>query len=118
MWSEITSWLHWSNATEITTFLITALIAVYEIIHPLIKVKIKNEKNQEKIQTLKIADDLASTIVPELEVMVSLPKSERKKEAIKFITKRLSMLELSLTEETIAAKVEKEYQSYKHSPLE
>ncbi|WP_054660005.1 hypothetical protein [Secundilactobacillus kimchicus] len=79
----------------------------YKLLHPIAQAKLQDETSSIKVRTLQIADDLAATIVPELALMSTLSNEERKAEAIKFINRKLSLLDLQLTEETVSAKVEK-----------
>lgn len=114
MFSQVLKWIHWADANGSFTFLAMLLLAIYRLIHPLIKEKIKIEQNHEKLQALALADQLAATIIPELVVLSELKGDQRKKEAIKFVNRKLKVLGLSLTDETIAAKVEKAYSVFKN----
>nr|WP_233438016.1 phage holin, LLH family [Lentilactobacillus hilgardii] len=114
VFSQVLKWIHWADANGLFTFLAMLLLAIYRLIRPLIKEKIKTEQNHEKLQALALADQLAATIIPELVVLSELTGDQRKKEAIKFVNRKLKVLGLSLTDETIAAKVEKAYSVYKN----
>ncbi|KRM45638.1 hypothetical protein [Lentilactobacillus parabuchneri] len=63
-----------------------------------------------------MADELAGAIIPELAKMTELEPQQRKAEAIQFINQHLKTLGLSLTDETIAAKVEQAYHDYQRPP--
>lgn len=114
MFNQVLTWIHWADDNGIFTFLAMLLLATYRLIRPLIKEKLKTEQNHEKLQALALADQLAAMIIPELVVLSGLTGDQRKKEAIKFVNRKLKLLGLSLTDETIAAKVEKAYLVYKH----
>ncbi len=115
MMNQIADWLHWADSRGLFTFMAMTLLVVYRLIRPLIKEKLKTERNQGKLLALKITDELAAAIIPELAVIGNLDNEHRKQEAIHFINKRLKLLELSLTKETVSAKVEEAYQVYKGS---
>ncbi|KRK47355.1 hypothetical protein GPK34_09425 [Secundilactobacillus kimchicus] len=115
--SEILSWIQWLDKNGVIAFLGTALFVAYKLLHPIAQAKLQDETSSIKVRTLQIADDLAATIVPELALMSTLSNEERKAEAIKFINRKLSLLDLQLTEETVSAKVEKAYQEFKDTPL-
>lgn len=82
-----------------------------------------NESSESVSKTLDLAWKFADTVVPELAVIVALSKSDRKKEAIRYINIELSKLGLSVDSQTASALAEKAYQAYKvsggdnHDPL-
>lgn len=115
MWQEISEWLQWADSTGLITFLISLTVVLYRLIHPLIQSKIQDSDTDIKVQTLTIADNLASAIVPELAIMAEMTNDERKTEAIRFVNNKLTILGLQLTDETVSAKVEKAYQEYKRA---
>lgn len=113
MFIHISEWLKWADSTGLFALLATILVLIHKYLRPLILARIEKETNQVKLQTLKIVDDLAQAIIPELAILASLSNEDRKSAAIKFIQDKLEVLELSLTEETISAKVEEAYQQFK-----
>ncbi|MFT8908749.1 MAG: phage holin, LLH family [Lentilactobacillus diolivorans] len=86
------------------------------LLHPLIQAKLQTARNTQKLQALKLADELAGVIIPELAKMTELAPQQRKAEAIQFINQHLKTLGLSLTDETLAAKVEQAYHNYQRPP--
>lgn len=85
MFSQVLKWIHWADANGLFTFLAMLLLAIYRLIRPLIKEKIKTEQNHEKLQALALADQLAATIIPELVVLSELTGDQRKKEALSLL---------------------------------
>lgn len=116
MLNQLTHWLQSADTTGLLTFMTTLLLAGYRLLHPLIQAKLQTIHNTQKLQALKLADELAGAIIPELEKMTELAPQKRKAEAIRFINQHLKGLGLSLTDETIAAKVEQAYHNYQRPP--
>ncbi|MBW0224000.1 hypothetical protein OQI89_15530 [Lentilactobacillus diolivorans] len=112
MFDQFSKWVQWADSTGLLTFLATGLLAGYKLLHPLIQAKIKTERNRQKLAALEIADNLAKVILPKLVQMSELAPAQRKTAAIQFIDQQLKSLGLSLTEDTIAAKVEKAHYDY------
>ncbi|MEE8825502.1 hypothetical protein LASUN_07300 [Lentilactobacillus sunkii] len=116
MINQLTHWLQSADTTGLLTFLATLLLAGYRLLHPLIQVKLQTVHNTQKLQALKLADELAGAIIPELAKMTELEPEQRKAEAVKFVNQHLKSLGLSLTDETLAAKVEQAYHNYQRPP--
>lgn len=74
-----------------------------------------NAGSERVSQALNLGLKLADTVVPELAVIVGLSKTDRKKEAIRYVNANLSKLGLDINLETASGLVEKAYQSYKVS---
>lgn len=117
MLNTLTEWFQWLDSNGVIAFLGTTLFMFYKLFHPLTQAKLKEEKSSLTKRTLEIADDLAATIVPELAIMSTLSNEQRKEEAMKFVNRKLHLLDLRLTEETVSAKVEKAYQQFKNDPI-
>ncbi|WP_164511307.1 phage holin, LLH family [Levilactobacillus mulengensis] len=90
------------------------LIVAYYVLHPLVQAKLKTLHNTRLQQALKLTDQLATIIVPEIAVMSNLGKSERKDEAIRFVTSKLNNHGITLSPSVVSAAVENAYQLYKH----
>uniref|UniRef100_UPI00403F3171 hypothetical protein n=1 Tax=Lentilactobacillus hilgardii TaxID=1588 RepID=UPI00403F3171 len=75
--------------------------------------KIATEKNVHSQQALELGLKLANVIVPELAVLAALSKSDRKKEAMRFVNDQLKANGFDLDYQVIAGLVEKAYQAYK-----
>ncbi|GAD17751.1 hypothetical protein ABC628_11775 [Lentilactobacillus otakiensis] len=116
MLNQLTHWLQSADTTGLLTFLATLLLTGYRLLHPLIQAKLQTIHNTQKLQALKLADELAGVIIPELAKLTELEPQQRKAEAIQFINQHLKTLGLSLTDETIAAKVEQAYYNYRRPP--
>lgn len=95
-------------------FLVVVIVMVYRIVHPIIQLKIKTIHNIHLQQALKITDQLATFIVPELATMGNMSKADRKSEAIRFVANKLSTQGITVGKDTISAAVEEAYQLYKH----
>jgi len=74
-----------------------------------------NASSERASQALNLGLKLADTVVPELAVIVGLSKTDRKKEAIRYVNTNLSKLGFDINSETAAGLVEKAYQTYKVS---
>lgn len=109
--------VNWFQNTELVAFIIAVLVTLYKFAHPLVQAKVKTEKNKQLQQALKITDDLATFIIPELATMIDLSKVDRKKEAIRFVSSKLRQHGFSISEETIAATIENAYQKYKNAKV-
>lgn len=95
--------------------LVTVVIVIgYVILHPLVTAHLASIKNHQLQQALKLTDDLAGFIVPELAVMSNLSNADRKKEAIRFVTSKLNDHGIELSSTVVSAAVETAYQVYKH----
>jgi len=97
----------------VVTFLMTVIPAVYKLLQPLVLIKIDSEKNRQLQQALKIADNLAASAVNEMSTMATMTPSERRDEAIKFVSNQLNQMDFQLAVDLISAKVEKAYQEMK-----
>ncbi|MFT8907918.1 MAG: phage holin, LLH family [Lentilactobacillus diolivorans] len=115
MLHQLSTWFQWADSTGLLTFTATILLVLYHLAHPLIKAKLQKEQRTQKLQTLRIADNLAGIIIPEMARMTTLDNQQRKLEAISFINRKLHLLGLSLTDETISAKIESAYHAYQQS---
>lgn len=94
--------------------LISVLLVIgYYLLQPLVITRIKMVKSQKLQSFLSSADKLAGMIVPELAVMSGLSNSDRKTEAIKFVTNNLNKEGIDLNSAAISAAVESAYQLYK-----
>jgi imidazole glycerol phosphate synthase subunit HisF len=111
---EITHGLNWAQITGVLWLIVAVIGTIYKQLHPLITTKINSEKNTQVKQGLQLADQLAAVIVPEMAVMAGLSKSDRKKEALRFLADKLSANGFKVSEETLTATIEKAYQEYKH----
>lgn len=103
------------KATGVVAFFVAVIPVVYKLINPYLQKKIATEKNVHAQQALELGLKLANVIVPELAVMESLSKSERKKEGMRFVNAQLKANGWDLDVQTIAGLVEKAYQAYKIS---
>lgn len=95
-------------------FITVVLVIIYYFLHPLITAKLKTIHNTELQQALKITDQLATFIIPELAVMSGLSKPERKTAALQFVTSKLNERGITLQESVVSAAIETAYQVYKH----
>lgn len=114
MINSISTGLDWAKIAGVLWLIISIIATVYKQLHPYIQQKISNEKNTELRQTLELGDKLASVVVPEMAVMAGLSNADRKKEAIRFVTKELNNNGLKVSDDTVSSIVEKAYQEYKH----
>jgi len=101
-----------------TTGLVSLISAVvfttYYALRPLLLGRIKLNHHQQLVQALKLTEQLANFIVPELAVMAELDNVGRKAEAIRFITAKLNEQGITVKAATVSAAVENAYQVYKH----
>ncbi len=112
--NTISNGLDWAKVVSILWLMIAVIGTLYKQLHPYIQQKISNEKNTQLKQTLEAADNLAAVVVPEMAVMAGLSKADRKKEAIRFVSDKLTQNGVKVSQETLSAIVEKAYQEYKH----
>lgn len=123
MFKEITDVFNWLNNAGVFAFLLVLIPAVYKLVKPILAHKVQTEKNTHVKQGLEVGLNLANTIVPEMAVMAGLSKSDRKKEAIRFVNDQLTANGFNLDVQTISGLVEKAYQAYKvaggdnHAPI-
>lgn len=106
------------NMDSFPVSLVTALIVLSyasKQLHPLIQMKIKNEKNINLRHALSIADNLASVSIAEAAKLVELSKPERKHEVIRFTTDKLNDRGYRLDADTVSAIVERAYAEYKRT---
>jgi hypothetical protein len=101
------------KATGMVAFLVAIIPVIYKYVSPLLQKKIATEKNVQAQQALELGLKFANVIVPELAVLAALSKSDRKKEAIRFVNAQLKANGFSLDVATISGLVEKAYQAYK-----
>ncbi|RRG03977.1 MAG: hypothetical protein DUD34_03575 [Lactobacillus sp.] len=101
------------KATGVVAFFVAVIPVVYKLINPYLQKKIATEKNVHAQQALELGLKLANVIVPELAVLAALSKSDRKKEAMRFVNDQLKANGLDLDYQVIAGLVEKAYQAYK-----
>jgi hypothetical protein len=113
MFKEITDVFNWLNNAGVFAFLLVLIPTVYKLVKPLLTRKVQTEKNTHVKQGLEVGLNLANTIVPEMAVMAGLSKSDRKKEAIRFVNTQLKANGFNLDVQTISGLVEKAYQAYK-----
>lgn len=94
-----------------------ALTALLVVIYLLIKEIIKQLKAKHKyvhtVRALDEAERFAGIIIPELAKMSSMSNSDRKAEAIKFVSMKLMNHDIAIDHKTISAIVEKIYQYMK-----
>lgn len=123
MFSNITDVFNWLSNAGVLAFLAVLIPAVYKLLKPLLTRKVQTEKNSHVKQGLEVGLNLANMIVPEMAVMAGLSKSDRKKEAIRFVNDQLTANGFDLDIQTISGLVEKAYQAYKvaggdnHAPV-
>ena len=105
-----------NNVNEFNWFALFTVIIVlaYYVLHPLVQTKLKSMHNTHLEQALKLTDQLATIIVPEVAVMSSLGPDERKDEAIRLVTSKLNDHGINLSQPIVSAAVENAYQLYKH----
>lgn len=121
--NNITDAFNWLQSTGIVAFLVVVIPATFKLFKPVLEKKIATEKNVHTKQALEVGLQLANTIVPEMAVMAGLSKSDRKKEAIRFVNTQLTANGFDLDAEVISGLVEKAYQAYKvsggdnHAPI-
>ncbi|WP_407886071.1 hypothetical protein [Levilactobacillus sp. N40-8-2] len=108
--NDVFSWL---QSTGVVAFLIVVIPAVYKLAKPLLDKKIATEKNVHLKQSLEVGEKLADAVVPEMAVMAGLSKTDRKKEAIRFVSSRLTAKGLDVDPMIVSSLVEKSYQAYK-----
>ncbi|KID44301.1 hypothetical protein LbDm2_0766 [Levilactobacillus brevis] len=113
MFKEITDVFNWLNNAGVFAFLVVLIPAVYKLVKPVLTHKVQTEKNVHVKQGLEVGLNLANTIVPEMAVMAGLSKSDRKKEAMRFVNAQLTANGFDLDAEVISGLVEKAYQAYK-----
>lgn len=116
MLNQVMHWLQSADTTGLLTFLATMLLAIYRLLHPLIQARLQTIKNTQVLQALQLTDELAGVIIPELAKMAELEPDQRQAAAIKFVNQHLQALGLSLTEQTIAAKVAQADHNYHQPP--
>ena len=104
------------NANEFNwCALLTVIVVIaYCVLHPLVQAKLKTMHNVRLQQSLKLTDQLATMIIPEIAVMSNLGKVERKDEAIRFVTSKLNDHGITLSQSVVSAAIENAYQLYKH----
>ena len=123
MFNHILDFFNSVKATSLVAFLIAVIPVVYKYVSPLLQKKIATEKNVQAQQALELGLKFANVIVPELAVLAALSKSDRKKEAIRFVNAQLKSNGFPLEATTISGLVEKAYQAYKaaggdnHAPV-
>jgi len=100
--------------TGLVSFITAIVFTGYYTFRPLLLGKLKLNRHQQLLQALKVTEQLAKFIVPELAVMAELDNVDRKAEAIRFITAKLSEQGITVKAATISAAVESAYQAYKH----
>ena len=111
------------KATGMAAFLVAIIPVIYKYVSPLLQKKIATEKNIQAQQALELGLKFANVIVPEMAVLAALSKSDRKKEAIRFVNAQLKANGFSLDVATISGLVENAYQAYKvaggdnHAPV-
>lgn len=108
--SDVFSWL---QSTGIVAFLIVVIPAAYKLIKPILDKKIATEKNIHIKQSLEVGEKLANAVVPEMAVMAGLSKTDRKKEAIRFVGSQLTAKGFDVDPTIVSSLVEKAYQAYK-----
>ncbi len=113
MLKQIYDYLGSAQAAALVAFLITAITYTFKLVKPLWQKKITTEKNNHVKQALEVGLKFANAVVPELAVMVSLSKSDRKKEAVRFVGAQLTANGFDVDTQTIEALVEQAYQAYK-----
>lgn len=114
MLHTITTYFNSAQATALVVFLFALIPALYKWLKPFVQAKIKTEKNAHVKQALELGLKFADTIVPEMAVMEALSKSDRQKEAVRFVNAQLKANGFDLDLQTIMGLVEKAYQAYKH----
>lgn len=115
MLHTISTYFNSAQATALVVFLFALIPALYKWLKPFVQAKIKTEKNAHVKQALELGLKFADTIVPEMAVMEALSKSDRKKEAMRFVNAQLKANGFDLDIQTVAGLVEKAYQAYKHA---
>ncbi|WP_283680460.1 hypothetical protein [Lentilactobacillus sp. Marseille-Q4993] len=85
----------------------------YQLIKPLWEKKILTERNSHTKQSLELGLKFADAIVPEMAILESLSKSDRKKEAIRFVNNQLKSNGLDIDISAVSGLVEQAYQAYK-----
>jgi len=108
--NDVFSWL---QSTGIVAFLIVVIPAVYKLAKPLLDKKIATEKNVHLKQSLEVGEKLADAVVPEMAVMTGLSKTDRKKEAMRFVRGQLAAKGFDIDPAVVSSLVEKAYQAYK-----
>lgn len=108
--TDVFSWLH---STGVVAFLIVVIPAVYKLTKPVMAKKIATEKNIHIKQALEIGSKLADAVVPEMAVMAGLSKTDRKKEAIRFVGVQLAAKGFDVDSSVVSSLVEQSYQAYK-----
>lgn len=105
-----------NNVNEFNWFALFTVIVIlaYYVLHPLVQTKLKSMRNTHLEQALRLTDQLAKIIVPEVAVMSSLGSVDRKNEAIRFVTSKLNDHGIKLSQPIVSAAVENAYQLYKH----
>ncbi|WP_334427256.1 MULTISPECIES: hypothetical protein [unclassified Levilactobacillus] len=103
----------WLQSTGIVAFLIVVIPAVYKLAKPIMAKKIATEKNAHIKQALEIGSKLADAVVPEMAVMAGLSKTDRKKEAIRFVGTQLTAKGFDVDPSVVSSLVEQSYQAYK-----
>jgi len=108
--NDVFSWL---QSTGIVAFLIVVIPAVYKLAKPVMAKKIATEKNTHIKQALEIGSKLADAVVPEMAVMAGLSKTDRKKEAVRFVGGQLTAKGFDVDPAVVSSLVEQSYQAYK-----
>lgn len=108
--TDVFSWLH---STGVVAFLIVVIPAVYKLTKPIMAKKVATEKNTHIKQVLEIGSKLADAVVPEMAVMAGLSKTDRKKEAIRFVGDQLAAKGFDVDSSIVSSLVEQSYQAYK-----
>lgn len=123
MFSHILDIFNSVKATGMVAFLVAIIPVIYKYASPLLQKKIATEKNVQAQQALELGLRFANVIVPEMAVIAGLSKSDRKKEAMRFVNAQLTANGFDLDVQTISGFVEKAYQAYKvaggdnHAPI-
>lgn len=101
------------QAAGAVAFFVSIIVALFKFIKPLWEKKITTEKNTHVKQELELGLKFANAIVPEMAVLEALSKSDRKKEAMRFVNEQLQKNGFALDYQTISALIEQSYQAYK-----
>lgn len=111
--NNITDVFSWLQSTGIVAFLVALIPSAYKLVKPFLEKKMATEKNLHVKQGLEVGLELSNAIVPEMAVMAGLSKTDRKKEAIRFVGEQLTAKGFSLDPAVVSSLVEQAYQAYK-----
>lgn len=104
-----------SYLSSVVVFLLAVIPALYKLLKPILEAKVKTEKNAHIKQDLEVGLKIANAVIPEMSVMAGLSDSDRKKEAIRFVTAQLQAKGINLDVSLIEGLVEQAYQYYKNT---